>query len=416
MSDIKRSFLVAVEIPLKHSIAAEMSSPAPDEKSVSPDRARKRSLDSSDDIHAAADGPGRRRPDKRRGAKRRPKPVEFVEHDEFRDPGFSSDDAWAAHASSTDGGWHSTDEDTSALRIIASASPPAMTSFNGKLDHFAFAGSPPSRSTSDKPKTATPPARRPARSTTASARDHTTIPSASPNSQSTPPRSKRNRTRQQVTPLNDNAHLPGLVDSFCDNLLVLFVGVNPGIKSGTLGYPYAHPSNSFWKCLHKSGITPRLCLPKEHVDLPALYRIGNTNLVARSTVSQANLMRGEMEQKVDLLEEKLRQWKPEVVCLVGKGPWDSVYKAKHGRAQRREHFNFGFQDERENLGRTSDWGGSRVFVSSSTSGLASVPKPDEKVAIWKQLGDWVVQRRADIAAEGAAVSLMVDDVVASKSS
>jgi TDG/mug DNA glycosylase family protein len=147
------------------------------------------------------------------------------------------------------------------------------------------------------------------------------------------------------------------------------------------------------------------------LELPALYRIGNTNLVARSTVSQANLMRGEMEEKVDLLEEKLRQWKPEVVCLVGKGPWDSVYKAKHGRTQRKEDFHFGFQDERENLGRTPDWGGSRVFASPSTSGLAQSPTPEQKVALWKELGDWVVRRRGEIAGEGAAANLAVDDIV-----
>jgi TDG/mug DNA glycosylase family protein len=42
-----------------------------------------------------------------------------------------------------------------------------------------------------------------------------------------------------------------------------------------------------------------------------------------------------------------------------------------------------------------DWEGARVFVATSTSGLAATLLPAEKERIWKELGVWVQQRREE---------------------
>lgn len=108
------------------------------------------------------------------------------------------------------------------------------------------------------------------------------------------PKSKRKRKAAGgYAPPSTYAHLPHLTDILAPDLLVLFVGLNPGLRTAALGHVYAHPSNLFWKLLYSSGITPRLCAPTEDRDLPALYGLGNTNIVARPSRNGAELSKAE---------------------------------------------------------------------------------------------------------------------------
>ncbi|KAL2180198.1 uracil-DNA glycosylase-like protein, partial [Thermothelomyces heterothallicus CBS 202.75] len=233
-------------------------------------------------------------------------------------------------------------------------------------------------------------------------------------------RSKRARVPSTYAPPSAYAHLPGLPDALAPNLLVLFVGLNPGVETARTGHAYAHPTNLFWRLLHSSGVTPRLCAPAEDRQLPARYALGLTNIVARPSRNGAELSRAEMDAGVAVLEAKIRRWRPEAVCLVGKSIWESVWRVRHGRPIRPAEFRYGWQDERENMGQEEeeeekekekeegvvydpDWKGARVFVATSTSGLAATLKPKEKEEIWKELGDWVVKRRAERAAAGDSV-------------
>lgn len=68
---------------------------------------------------------------------------------------------------------------------------------------------------------------------------------------------------------------------------------------------------------------------------------------------------------------------------------------------------YGWQDERHNMGKVegeTEWEGSKVFVTTSTSGLAASLKPAEKEAIWKPFGEWVQQRRTQRGFQPRAVS------------
>ncbi|EAW06960.1 uracil DNA glycosylase superfamily protein [Aspergillus clavatus NRRL 1] len=184
-----------------------------------------------------------------------------------------------------------------------------------------------------------------------------------------------------------------LRDTIPPNLTLLLVGVNPGILTGTTGFAYAHPSNLFWKLLHWSGITPIRHPPCDTYRLPELYNIGNTNIVERPTRDASMLSRAEMLAGVPVLEAKVAAQRPEAVCLVGKSIWEAVWRARKGRAICKEEFRYGWQEEGENMGRGNGWEGARVFVATTTSGLAAGMSTAEKQAVWDELGQWVVERR-----------------------
>ena len=139
--------------------------------------------------------------------------------------------------------------------------------------------------------------------------------------------------------------------------------------------------------------------------------------MTRQTRDGAGLSKGEMDESVAVLEEKIRTWRPEVVCLVGKGVWESVERVKGFRergksARDKERFKYGWRGDGVRMGIVSPpqgdgrgggdqemgseaWPGSRIFVATSTSGLAAGMKPAEKEAVWKELGDWVQMRRRE---------------------
>lgn len=109
------------------------------------------------------------------------------------------------------------------------------------------------------------------------------------------------------------------------------------------------------------------------------------------------LSKKEMDAGVPVLEAKVREKRPEAVCLVGKSIWEAVWRVKVGRGIRKEEFRYGWQDEGMNLGRVGGddggWEGARVFVATTTSGLAAGMSVMEKREVWDELGRWVVERR-----------------------
>ncbi|KAF3490612.1 uracil DNA glycosylase [Arthroderma uncinatum] len=199
-----------------------------------------------------------------------------------------------------------------------------------------------------------------------------------------------------------NGPVSRLRDSTPENLVLLLIGVNPGIMTGQTGHAYAHPSNLYWRLLHSSGITSFRHPPSDTYRMPELYSIGNTNIVVRPTRDASQLSKAEMNAGVPVLEEKIGRCRPEAVCLVGKGIWEAVWRVKHGRNIKKEEFKYGWQDESENMGRVrpvlggnseDSWLGARVFVATTTSGLAASMSLPEKQAIWNELGTWVKERR-----------------------
>lgn len=204
---------------------------------------------------------------------------------------------------------------------------------------------------------------------------------------------KKQRQSSRYAPPSKYAHLPKLVDKLETGLIGVFVGFNPGVRTATTGHSYAHPSNMFWKLLHSSGITDVRLKPEQDVDLPRLYSMGNTNLVDRPSKDAGELSKQEMAAGTPILEEKIRTFRPEAVCIVGKSIWQAIWRYKYKKEIKKDEFRYGWQDAKERMGKEGGWPGAWVFVATATSGLAASLKPHEKEAIWKPFGEWVQERR-----------------------
>lgn len=165
-----------------------------------------------------------------------------------------------------------------------------------------------------------------------------------------------------------------ILDHLKPNLILLFVGFNPSLRSGEVGHHYANPNNRFWRILYQSGLTPRLYRPEEDQDLLEMG-YGFTNIVARPTKEAAEITRDEYEQGRIELRRKIEQYRPKLVCYVGKGVYEEYSK--------RRSVQWGIQSESVVLGVID-------FVAPSSSGLVRMPM-QEVVGIYQQLNDYVKQ-------------------------
>lgn len=151
-------------------------------------------------------------------------------------------------------------------------------------------------------------------------------------------------------------------------LTVIFIGFNPSLRSGEVGHHYANPRNNFWRILHQSGLTPRLYEASEDGELLKLG-YGFTNIVGRPTRGAEDITREEYRAGRETLREKLRKYRPQVACYVGKG----VYTEFSGRTKA----EWGLQPD-------SVVDGVRDFVAPSSSGLVRMPM-GEIVSIYRDL-------------------------------
>jgi double-stranded uracil-DNA glycosylase len=105
-------------------------------------------------------------------------------------------------------------------------------------------------------------------------------------------------------------------DVAAPGLLVLFVGINPGLYSAATGYHFARPGNRFWPALHLSGFTPRQFRPDEQEQLLPLG-LGITNIVARATARADELTAAELHDGARILRAKADRLRPSWLAVVG---------------------------------------------------------------------------------------------------
>lgn len=84
-------------------------------------------------------------------------------------------------------------------------------------------------------------------------------------------------------------------------LRVLFVGINPSLRSAEVGHHFARPGNRFWPTLHAAGFTSRQLTPYEDALLPS-FGIGVTNIVPRATRAASELSTEELRAGAVVLE------------------------------------------------------------------------------------------------------------------
>jgi TDG/mug DNA glycosylase family protein len=97
---------------------------------------------------------------------------------------------------------------------------------------------------------------------------------------------------------------------------VLFVGINPSLRSAAVGHHFASPGNPFWRLLHAALLVP-VELTAEQDGRLAEFGLALTNLCPRATRAASELGRDEIERGKRRLRAKIRRLRPEVVAFVG---------------------------------------------------------------------------------------------------
>ena len=130
----------------------------------------------------------------------------------------------------------------------------------------------------------------------------------------------------QPPPARGAARGGTIPDILGPGLRVLFCGINPGLWSGAMGAHFARPGNRFWTVLHRSGFTRRVLAPWEG---PLLLRdgLGITNLVARTTASEAELAPGEFRDGAERLRSLVMDCRPAWLAVVGIGAFRTAFEA-----------------------------------------------------------------------------------------
>ena len=108
---------------------------------------------------------------------------------------------------------------------------------------------------------------------------------------------------------------------------MLFVGINPGIRSAETGHHFAGYSNRFWKLLFDSRLVPEPIDWRSDARLPE-WGYGITNLVPRETPGIDTLSAGECLAGIEVLRRKVRRYKPEIVAFVGVSLYRWVFRTK----------------------------------------------------------------------------------------
>src|SRR5882757_4236802 len=135
---------------------------------------------------------------------------------------------------------------------------------------------------------------------------------------------------------------------------VLFVGINPGVRSAAIGHHFAGYSNRFWKLLFEARLVPEPIRAEDDLRLPE-WGLGITNLIPRMTPGIDTLLPREYVDGALVLRRKVRRWKPTIVAFLGVTLYRSVFDVR-GKTP----VVCGLQRE--------DFEGARVFVLPNPSG------------------------------------------------
>ena len=155
---------------------------------------------------------------------------------------------------------------------------------------------------------------------------------------------------------------------------MLFVGINPGIRSSLTGHHFAGFSNRFWKLLFESGLVPERITYADDGRLPE-WGYGVTNIVARPTPGIDTVRPEEYVEGRTRLRRKVLRHRPRVVAAVGVTVFRALYPDRKGAV------TLGIQPERI--------GQSAVFVLPNPSGRNANYSYAEMLAAFRALKTFV---------------------------
>lgn len=161
-----------------------------------------------------------------------------------------------------------------------------------------------------------------------------------------------------------------LRDVITMNPQVLFVGINPSLRSAAVGHHFASPGNPFWKLLYAAGLTPSQLTCEDDYRLPE-FGMALTNLCRRASREASELSSSEIEAGKRILLRKIRRLQPRFVAFVGISIYRQVCPASVSKGP-------GLKDD--------VLFGARVFVLPNPSGRnAAFPGFEDKLVWFKHL-------------------------------
>jgi TDG/mug DNA glycosylase family protein len=164
--------------------------------------------------------------------------------------------------------------------------------------------------------------------------------------------------------------LPPLRDRIRPGVQVLFVGINPGVRSALTGHHFAGFSNRFWKLLYESKLVPEPISYEDDDRLPE-WGYGITNIVPRPTPGIDTLERHEYVAGRTRLRRKILRYRPALVALIGVTVYRAMFPDQKGAV------SLGLQAERI--------GDSAIFVLPNPSGRNANYSYAEMVTAFRKL-------------------------------
>ncbi len=108
----------------------------------------------------------------------------------------------------------------------------------------------------------------------------------------------------------------GLPDYINPGCRILFVGLNPGLRSASVGHHFAGYSNRFWKLMVEARFLLAGSSYRNDIDLAA-HGWGLTNLVSRPTAGANDLGPRDFAAGRRALLLKIRKFRPKLIAAVG---------------------------------------------------------------------------------------------------
>ena len=166
-----------------------------------------------------------------------------------------------------------------------------------------------------------------------------------------------------------------LPDYLAPGLDVVFVGINPGVRSAEVAHYFATPANRFWPAVNRSGLFPEP-LSAEDDRRVLEFGVGLTDVVKRPSTSASKLRVADYRRWAPVLREKLERFAPSIVCFHGVTAYRGYLKYAEG------------VEDRPQLGlQRRPLGASEVFVVPNPSPANAVYSVDDLAAWYRRLKD-----------------------------
>ena len=145
-----------------------------------------------------------------------------------------------------------------------------------------------------------------------------------------------------------------LTDHIRPGVHILFVGINPGLRSAATGHHFAGHSNRFWKLLYESKLVSEPLTYQDDWRLPD-WGLGLTNIIQRPSAGVGTLKPQEYTAGKKRLVATVKRYRPHAVALLGV----TIYRMLFSE----------YREGRINLGMKNETLASRpIFVLPNPSG------------------------------------------------